>query len=174
MKNRALLGTRIFAGLLIGASIYKLSGFLSFAYYKFMFQYMPENLIYLRYVGSIVLRLFGIFLAIKLLAGKEKYRKIFVSLCIITILYTPIKHPYPVFRNIAIFAEKSQGINEYPHGTRFESGLPVFPQIIAAHKIKDPNFPVISMMFYIIIDILFSGCGIIYFTRPKVKVVIFC
>ncbi len=170
MKKTSLLGVKIFAILLIAASFNKLFGLQNVAYYKFMFQYLPDNFLALRLTMSILLRIMGIIIALGLLLNKEVFRKCFIAICVLTIFMSPFKHPFKVFYNIAIYSEYKQGINVLPEGSVTKAlDYPLFPKEIKNYNLKYPRVPLVSMISYILLDLVFSLSAVLYFTRVKVK-----
>ena len=149
--RKRLWGITLFGSLLIVGSIYKLWGFRSYEYYQFMFQQLSEESIFVRYLGSIMLRIFAIIVAAGVLLLKESCRKLFVLLCVFTLCILYWKHPFYVFENIARLSEQMI--------LRKEAG----------GELTNSLYPWISLAFHYAIDILFSGTALYYFTRSKVK-----
>ncbi|MBF0384539.1 MAG: hypothetical protein HQL27_01580 [Candidatus Omnitrophica bacterium] len=163
-------GINLFAFLLILASYNKLIGFLNFSYYRFMFQGLSEDMQLARYIFSVTLRIVGIIVGIGLLYRKELFRKVFLVLCLATVISLPFKHPFSVFKNIAIYREYQQGINILPEGTKTANlKYPVFPKGLKDYTLKFPSFPFISMASFMAVDAVFAIAGILFFRLPRVK-----
>ena len=144
-------GVSIFCTLLILGSIYKLWGFWNYEYYQFMFQQLTEQMIFIRYVGSVALRLVGIFIALGVLFLKDGFRKALLALCVWALCSLYWKHPFFVFENIARYTEQ------------------LFLNKMVLWDLTHPVYPWVSFIFHCMIDIVFSGSAIYYFTRPQVK-----
>jgi len=144
-------GVIVFGVLLIVGSIYKLWGFLSYDYYRFMFQQLPESIILVRYCSSIMLRLAGLTAATGVLLLKDGFRKFFVLLCLFTLCSIYWKHPFYVFENISRHTERQ------------------FFNTTTVEELTYPLHPWISLIFHYAVDIIFSGSALFYFTRPKIK-----
>lgn len=161
-------GIFIFGLLLILGSLYKLSGFIRYDYYVFMFQQLPAGGIGDRYIISIAYRLVGLVTAGGLLLRREWARQIFLCLCIFTLATLYWKHPYSVFENIAIYQEWLAGINELPKGTITESTYPIYPQDLGGYQLARPEIPRTARVLHSLIDLVFCGSAIYYFTRKNI------
>jgi len=163
-------GILIFAFLLIAGSIYKLSGFMSYDYYVFMFQQLPSGSINDRFIMSVTYRIVGICIAIGIMAHKEWSRQGLIFLSIITLLTVYWKHPFFVFENISIYTEYQKGINTLPIGTNVNQfAYPLYPSDLHGYKLVYPWNPKVSYVFFMLVDILFSSSMLYYFTRKEVK-----
>jgi len=163
-------GIKIFAWLLILASFYKMYGFIDYGYYEFMFQPLAQTIIQKRYAVSVILRAIGIITALGLLARMELFRKIFIGLAIISILGLPFKHPFSVFKNIAIYSEYQKQTNQYPQRTVIlDTTYPLFPENLRDYRLTAPVIPRVSQIIFIMIDIVFALGSVYYFTRKDIK-----
>lgn len=144
-------GVILFGAFLILGSIYKLWGFANYEYYRFMFQSLPDQVIFIRYCMSVLLRLVGVIVATGILLLNDVFRKFFVVLCVLTLCFLYWKHPFFVFEHISRLTEE-----------RF-FGKPV------TGELTYPLRPWISLIFNYFVDIVFCGSALYYFTRPKVK-----
>lgn len=162
-------GIYIFGLLLILGSLIKLFGFLRYDYYVFMFQQLPAENVGDRYIVSIAYRLVGLITAGGLLLRKEWARQLFLTLCIFTLVTLYWKHPYRVFQNISIYQEYTAGINVLPAGTVTESSFPIYPEDLGAYQLKNPSIPRITQILHSLIDLVFCGGAVYYFTRPRVR-----
>lgn len=97
---------RIYAGIcaisicLISFSLKDLWNFSHFERYQFMFNYLPQDVMMLRYKFSIALRLAILVTAIGIMFRKELFRKLMVGIAIFTIMTIYWKHPLDCYRNI--------------------------------------------------------------------------
>lgn len=144
-------GVAIFGVLLILGSVYKLWGFLNYDYYRFMFQQLSEEMIRIRYFFSISLRFAALIIATGVLLLKDTFRKLLLLLCLFTICFIYWKHPFFVFENISRYTEQ-QFLNK-----------------TVIEELRYPLHPWISLIFSYLMDIIFSGSAIYYFTRPNIK-----
>jgi hypothetical protein len=144
-------GVVLFGVFLILGSIYKLWGFLNYDYYRFMFQQLPDSVILMRYVGSVALRLAGIIVATGLLLLNDMFRKVFMIMCTLTLCTLYWKHPFFVFENISRYTQQ------------------MFFVGAGTGELIDPMRPWIVMIFNYVIDIIFCGSALFYFTRLQVK-----
>lgn len=141
--------------LLIYGVLYKLNGLKDYAYYKFLFQHLPETMIQIQYCLSISLRCVGLVTGIGLICRREFYRRTAIVLASVNLLTLYWKHPYEVFYHIAVFTEK---------------GFPLpYPIIPKGEVLVHPMFPWISLGIFSLIDVIFSVAIIYFLTRPDVK-----
>lgn len=144
-------GFKVFCALLVVGLVYKLWGLWNYNYYRFMFQPLAEQMIFMRYCASITLRLVGLIIVTGVLLLKDTFRKALLLYCFFTLCFLYFKHPYYVFENIARYTEQ------------------VFLNKIIVTELTHPSYPWISLIFNYTIDIVFSGAMLYYFTRPKVR-----
>jgi len=129
---------------------YDLLNFMDYDYYQLMFLGLPKWLITLRYAFSIILRCATIYITLGVLYFNERARQLLIAIAIFTIVTAYWKHPYSVFENIAIMAEKAWGLN-------------------TSNGLNYPVYPWISMFVYVTADLLIAGITIYCLTLPKVK-----
>ncbi|MBZ0166783.1 MAG: hypothetical protein K8I00_08240 [Candidatus Omnitrophica bacterium] len=161
-------GITIFALLLIAGSLYKLSGFINYDYYVFMFQQLPTGQVNDRYILSLATRGVGLITAGGLLARREWARQLFLCLCVFTLITLYWKHPYRVFENIAIYQEWLQGLNDFPAGTNVTFAFPLYPESLQGYGLKNPLIPRLSWIVHSLIDLVFCASAVCYFTRARV------
>lgn len=161
-------GITVFALLLIAGSLYKLSGFINYDYYIFMFQQLPTGQVNDRYIVSVAYRIVGLITAGGLLARREWARQLFLCLCGFTLMTLYWKHPYQVFVNIAIYQEWLQGLNEFPAGTNVTFAFPLYPESLQGYQLKHPLIPRLSWIGHSLIDLVFCASAGYYFTRARV------
>ena len=145
----------LIAALFVAGAGYKLVGLANYRYYAFMFQPLPEVVIELRYTASIVLRMVTLVMAVGLMRRVEFYRRLAVGLVVLNFLALFWKHPYRVFFNIAVLAERG-----YPD---------LFPVVTGHEALAYPYFPWISLVFHTFIDVAFGSFVLYAFTRPSIK-----
>ncbi|MCK5081711.1 MAG: hypothetical protein KAR31_02290 [Candidatus Omnitrophica bacterium] len=150
-EKRQPQGVLLFGVFLILGSIYKLWGFLNYDYYQFMFQQLSEEIVFMRYFGSVMLRIVGLIVATGVLLLNDISRKILIVLCVGTLFSLYWKHPFFVFENISRYTEQQ------------------FFQEAVIGELTYPAHPWISLIFNYIVDIVFCGSALFYFTRPKVR-----
>jgi hypothetical protein len=149
--QRTGTGIRVIAFLLVAGGIYHFFGIRDYRFYHFMFQQLPEDLIRTRYVLSLCFRGITIIAGVGLWLRREMFRKLTIGLCLWTLLIVYFKHPFYVFKNLAIYSEYQvwDTSGHYP--------------------LEYPLHPYISMYFYYALDIIFSVAVIYYLRRPRVK-----
>ncbi|MCD4779271.1 MAG: hypothetical protein K8S27_01805 [Candidatus Omnitrophica bacterium] len=145
-------GILVLAYLMLLGATYRLMGIHDYEFYQFMFQPLSGASLFFRYLGSIVLRLMVIATAFGLIVKKEFFRKVAIVICCFTVLTIYYKHPYQVFKNIAI-------------GQEYQ----VRDTVSVTYELENPVFPVISMIFYYFVDITFSLIVILYLRKLSVK-----
>lgn len=161
-------GIAVFGLLLILGSLYKLFGFIRYDYYVFMFQQLPVGTINDRYIISIAYRVVGLITAGGLLLRREWARQLFICLCVFTLVTLYWKHPYAVFHNIAIYQEYTAGINDLPRGTITDTIYPLYPEDLGQYRLQRPTIPRVSRILHSLIDLIFCGSAVFYFTRPRI------
>jgi hypothetical protein len=145
----------IFGGLLMFGAIYRLNGLLDYGYYRFMFQHLSAEWTAIRYCGSLSLRLVAILTAFGLFRQVEFYRRLAIGLGFFTLLTLPWKHPYEVFFHIAVYTESM-----FPR---------VYPVLSGDETLAYPAFPLISMLAFNTLDLIFNAALIWMLTRPGVR-----
>jgi len=150
------LGLKIFAGIYIFSSLVHLHALLtSFSYAKDIFlQSTPLWLLNLRYCFSLFLRIIGLSTGFGILFLKEIFRKIAIAISIFTICTLYWKHPYQVF------AKHTELLDQKFAEILRSSGAP-------ANLFSLATIP--ALIAHYVLDILFCGLVIFYFTRPKIK-----
>lgn len=144
-------GVILFGVFLILGSVYKLWGLLDYDYYRFMFWPLSDQVVFVRYFGSVLLRLVGLLVATGVLLLNDFFRKFFIVLCVLTLCVLYFKHPFFVFENISRYTEQQ------------------FFHRAVTGELTYPLRPWISMIVNYAIDIVFCGSALFYFTRPNVR-----
>ena len=150
-KKERPLGVILFGVFLIVGSMYKLWGFLNYDYYRLMFQPLSEQMIFMRYLVSVALRLSGLVIATGILLLNNTSRKAFIVLSISMLCLLYWKHPFFVFENISRYTEQQ-----------------FFPEPVTG-ELTYPWRPWVSLIFNYAVDIVFYGSALFYFTRSKIK-----
>lgn len=155
---KRLPGVTLFSILLIIYSLWQLLLVLDFPRYKYIFQFLPETSLLVRFCGSIVLRVLTIILATGILLYKNNFRKALIFLSVYNILTVYWKHPYETFVNWDRYYQISpEKINTLIY------------RILGNMAIDYQTIKMISVAAACISDVLFYGAIIYYFTRPRVK-----
>ena len=141
-------------GIVIFASIFQIFKLFDREFYWDIFRYMPPYVILIRYIFSWVQRCIGMTTAIGLLFLKNVFRKITLVLGIFTICTVYWKHPYQGF------LIHTQRLDEQFGHYLAMSGFP---------ELTFTSITRYAVIGNIILDILFWGILIFYFTRSRVK-----
>ena len=159
MDSKRPLGVSIFGILLVITSLLQLRTVMvygQFGYYKQLFAPMSEQVLLVRYIVSMGLRILGLVAGIGVLSRREVFRKIILFNAYFTIFTIYWKHPFFAVKKhaqvVADIVSKRMDVCEV-----------VFPQSV--HMIALAAF-----VFLNGIDLAFSACLIYYFTRPAVRV----
>ncbi|MGE0268553.1 MAG: hypothetical protein AB7S78_08885 [Candidatus Omnitrophota bacterium] len=156
--QKKLQGVTLFSVLLIVYSLWQLALILDFPRYKYIFQFLPDTSLLIRFSGSITLRILTIILAAGILSYKNRFRKALIFLSIYNILTVYWKHPYEAFVNWDRYYQISpEKINTLIY------------RILGNMAIDYQTIKIISVAAACISDVLFYGAIIYYFTRPPVK-----
>ena len=154
MKNKRPKGVIIFGILIITSSLIHM--------HKLVLDYdwnrenmltcMPEWLVVVRYCFSWFQRILGLTIAIGILRLKNIFRKLGIALGVFTICTLYWKHPYSAFLRHTNYLDQQFG-----------------HLLTAAPGITFSSLTLISLIVYYILEIVFWGIFIYYFTHPKVK-----
>ena len=98
-NNQRMPGIDRFAIILFVSSFFQLCILIGYERYKYMFQYLPENIILIRYIGSIFLRVLTVISALGIIYYKNVFRRILICVCIFHIVMVYWVHPYAAFVN---------------------------------------------------------------------------
>lgn len=154
MNSKRPLGVTIFGAILIISSLGHMVTLLDFNHYVYLFQPLPGKIILLRYFISWALRIIGLISGIGILYLKNTFRKLALYLFLVTIVTVSWKHPYVGFQRHAAYLDQIFSYQMQLKGVV----LPSFSSIAG-----------IATMGARILDVLFAGIFIYYFTRLKVK-----
>lgn len=143
-KRKRPLGVTVLASLLLAASADQAFGLMNFSYYAFSFQQLTFPFLVLRYIGSLARRLFEMVVAYGALGLKEWARKGILILGIFSLVAIPFKHPLAVFENLSSLNQAQ------------------FPG-------SQPINPLTGVVFFGVIDLVFYGFILFYFTRRPVR-----
>lgn len=122
-----------------------------FERYRFVFQYLPQDAVLLRYKFSLAFRAAILISAIGILFRKDIFRKLIIGLSFFTIITIYWKHPIGCYRHI--FRKMT------------ESGL-IQSSPLEAYNV----FPWVMMACSYIVDLSIAAVIIYFFTRPSVKI----
>ena len=163
-------GVTWLGSLMVVGSLIKIFFFVNYDYYRFLFQPLSDNVILIRYLLSVVGALIGLISGVGVLLLREVFRKLAVVLCVITLVTVFWKHPMFVFRNVAVYIEHEYTGEPFGQGVDIsKEGYPFFKEGSSKYKLKYENFPLISMSFYCVFDIVFCLAFIFYFNQNKIK-----
>lgn len=151
-------GVMIFGALLVITSLIQMRTFIVYSrlgYYDFLFQPLPESVIFIRGFCTAILRIAGFASGVGILCGREIFRKTALAVAVVTVLTFYLKHPYYAVRKHA----------------------EVTAQLVAmktgAFKVTEASmvdFIAKSSVFALwAIDVGFAVAVIYYFTRPQVR-----
>ena len=125
-----------------------------YSWYSLIFQPLPEKVIYLRYILSIIFRMIELAVGLGIILRKDTFRKlaVFMSWFIIAIVYW--KHPFSALtKHVKIVVD-----NIYS-GAGYQLSAPLNIESISW----------VSLGFIYAIDIGIASLAIYYFTRPHIK-----
>ncbi|HLF18152.1 MAG TPA: hypothetical protein VI749_04565 [Candidatus Omnitrophota bacterium] len=148
-KKPRSLSLLIICSLLATSCVYDFFNLVDYGYQRQLFLPMPEWVFQVRFCFSILLRSALIAISVGLIYRNELARKAVIAIAVFTIATIYWKHPYYVFENIAIMVEQQY------------FGAPI-------KQLQFPEFPRISMLVYIAVDLIIAGVLIYYFTLPSV------
>ena len=124
-------------------------------WYSWLFQPLPEHIIFLRYLLSIIFRIFELILGIGLLSRSETFRKLALFIGWFTIIIVYWKHPFDVLvKHMHIVIKTICQVSGFN-----ESTLLPFVRLMAW----------ISFGCLYALDIGVSVLTIYYFTRPYIR-----
>lgn len=158
MKDKFPIGITLFGLYFIIASLYVLycklmtSGY--YSWYSSIFYPLPEQVIFLRYICSILYRVVGLISGIGILLHKENFRKVVLFLSWLTISTVYWKHPfYAVEKHFSMVINTLRG---------------------SARPYDLGQSPIIKFTWIVLIglyafDIGVSAATIYYFSRPNIK-----
>jgi len=112
---------------------------------------LPLSLIVLRYFITVMLRMVGLACGIGVLFFSNVFRKLLILLCSLTIVTIYWKHPFFIFEKMYWQAQAMY----------FNAQIPEPANLWIR--------PWIAWLMVCLIDVIFAGIIIFYFTRPKVK-----
>lgn len=156
--QKKLPGVTLVAVLLFIYSLCQLTMIFGFERYQFVFQFLPEGTVKIRFVGSIILRVLTILTAVGILFYKDIFRKTLLYISAYNMIVVYWKHPYQAFVNWDRYYQLNpEKINDMIY------------QITGSMVIDYPTIKWISVAAACLSDLIFFGAIIYYFTRPSVK-----
>ncbi len=148
-------GVVVFGVLLVVSSIFHISTLIfSKDWYWNNFGYLPPLLLVVRYFFSWVQRILGLAAGLGILNLKNFYRQIALGIAWFTIFALPWKHPYLAFLN---------------HARRLDELLGFLFEKAGHPEISFTSLTMPALITHYMLDIIFCGSLIYYFTRPEVK-----
>ena len=125
--------------------------------YRFLLRPMPENIIWLRYAGSLGLRVLGVIAGIGILRRQEMCRRLMIGLSSLTIVALHWKHPFYSFRPAMAIAHGWMA----PLAARLGEPLPSLEACVAGAWIP--------WMIVCSLDVALSSFLIFFFTRRDIS-----
>jgi len=159
MKKKFALGITLFGLYFIVDSLFQLYFKLLtpnyYSWYSTIFQPATEKTIFLRYLFSILNRIFELALGIGIFRRQEIFRKFALIFSWFTISIIYWRHPFDALINHSQIVVK----NMYPVSGSCQLTSPAYTNMITWA----------SLWFIYAIDIAISALAIYYFTRPHIK-----
>jgi len=158
MKKKFSIGVTLFGLYFIADSsfqlVIKLFSPSYYSWYSSIFQPLPEKVIYLRYIFSIIFRIIELACGLGIFYRKEAFRRLAIFISWFTIAVVYWKHPF----NALVRHEQIVVDNIYPvAGSRLSSLA--YTEFITW----------VSLGILYAIDIGIAALAIYYFTRPRIK-----
>ncbi len=158
MKKKFAIGVTLFGVYFILDSCFQLYIKLFspdyYSWYSLIFQSLPEKVIFLRYVLSIIFRIIELVFGLGIFCRKDVFRRLAIFMSWFTIAVVYWKHPFNALtRHAQIVVD-----NIYPATA---------PQLSYAPETKLIAW--VSLMFIYALDIGIAALTIYYFTRPRIK-----
>lgn len=155
MEEKHPTGVNIFGVILILSSLVHMHKlFVDYDWYVASYGYWPTWLMVLRYCFSWFQRILGLIAGMGILRLKDTARKIAICIGWFTILTIYWKHPYDAFEKHAVYLDQHYGY--------------IF-QMMGYPKLSFVPLTLPALIIQYVLDILFCGVMIYYFTRPAVK-----
>ena len=150
------MGITVFGVIIVVTSLLQLNTLVRWAYYQWLFNLLPEDVLRLRYFISITLRVLGLASGIGILLHKDLFRKIAIGISVFTVATIYWKHPlYMVSKHARVV------IGWLSRSNCCSAGLSQPPLI----KIIEWS----SLISLCAVDIGFALWLVYYFTRPRIK-----
>ena len=153
LNSKTPLGVSLFGIGIILSSLGQIAA-LNLEHYRYLFHDLPGWLLLGRYGISWGLRIFGLTVGIGILYRKEFARKLGLWLFAFTILTVICKHPYAGFENHIEYLRQ----NFFPYQD---------PNEFAGVSVVALTWGAVGLAC--LLDVIFAGCFIYYFTRPQIK-----
>lgn len=154
MKKRSK-GVTIFGILLILSCLFQMLGLTKADTWKLLFQPLPEGIVYIRFLISVIVLILGVISGIGVLFLKDIFRKIALFLGFFALYAYLIEAPFFTFRNMPQFIKQAA-----MHAAATIPGV-----VESTYSLVLWTTMIISW----IIDLGFAICLIYFFTRTKVK-----
>lgn len=135
-------------------SLMQMTGLLSFERYLLLFDFLPREVVLVRYCLSWTLRFVSIICAIGLLVRNNICRKILLGVFVFTLCTVYWKHPYAGFVN---------------HTRMLDERWASLLAMLGEPRLSFSMIAVPAMVGAIVLDVLFAAVFIYYFTRPGVR-----
>ena len=154
MGQKRSLGVTVCGVALILISLSTTIKLLDFDYYRHLFQYLPQDLMLLRYIISWCDRGLEFVLGVGILCLKDVFRKILIFSRIFIIVTIQLKHPFLGLENHIKYLDQ-QGV--------------ISIKSFAMPGVSLNQLTWLAVLGACIFDIFLAAFLIYFFTRPKVK-----
>ena len=152
-KTKISPGVIVVAAILILSSLFRLLTLMGdYNWYFYIFNYMPKWMILLRYEFSLAQRMVCIVVGMGILSRNDFFRKAALALSYFTIATLPWKHSCQAFKNHAEYLNQN--------GAWLRAGI---------SGLDFSSFAWAAWIGQCVLDIMFWGFIIYFFTRPSVK-----
>ena len=152
-KTKISPGVIAVAAMLILSSLFTLLTLLGgYNWYLYIFNYMPKWMILVRYGFSLAQRMVCIVVGIGILSLNDFFRKAVIAVSYFTIAILYWKHPYHAFKNHVEYLNQN--------GAWLRAGI---------SGLDFSSYALAAWIGQCVLDIMFWGFIIYFFTRPGVK-----
>jgi hypothetical protein len=152
-KKKIPLAITLFGLGVVVTSLVNIVCLIDYNYYRYVFSFLPNQLIIARYLFSWFLLVLGFLSGLGILRLDNKFRKVTIGIFTFTALTVYWKYPYYAVKNHAAYLDQV-----FKNARVLPPYAPGFCSLAAT-----------TTVVLCAIDIIFSLCFIYYFTRQRVK-----
>ncbi|MCA9401996.1 MAG: hypothetical protein KC713_10230, partial [Candidatus Omnitrophica bacterium] len=156
-RLRIALGTTLLLGVFLLRILYEAAFILDLNHYAIMFRYLPDYILIIRFLFSLLLRIVMLVTFIGVIHYSNTFRKVLIWICVFTLLTLFWKHPYQAFENI----------NFYTGSIPFPLLLDKSQSILGGIQVNPEIFN--RMIQAYLQDIFLYGAILIFFSNRHVK-----
>ena len=156
MRSRGLTGIRLLGMLYIATSLLQMGSLVSFSYYVYLFHWLPEDVVKVRYGVSWCLRLVGVMVGVGLCYRKERARQAALVLSTFTLLTVYWKHPYATLERATAYLDG------------FLKQFPLGQQWLVTLSWTFSTRVLMAVILCCLGDVIFAGGVLYYLTRPHI------